>query len=196
MKGLWLLVCLVPFAVEAEPLSYDYVYLSSNDAETGSSSGDSGETLGGFWEFADTLHLFGSYDDSSAYVAAGANPDWDYDTRTLRFGIGAHYLLGERTMIAPSIAVLRARREITAPAWSTPREDEDTGYSAQLDLRHALSDRLEITAGARYSKIFDRSDSELVGGLVFHATDRLALGALHHEGEEEAGMEVTVKWYF
>lgn len=194
MKRLLLLACLAPLAALAEPLSYDYVYLSSNDSSNDDSAGGSGEAFGGFYEFAQTLHLFGSYDDSSAYIGAGQNPNWDYDTKTLRFGIGGHYLLGERTMIAPSIAVLRSRRDITAPLWTV--RDEDTGYGAQIDLRHAFTNWFEVTAGARYSEVFEQDDTEFVAGIVFHPTNWLALGAVHHEGDERTATELTIKWYY
>lgn len=192
----FLLACLLPLGADAEPLDYDYVYLNANETETAEGADDSGETAGGFWTFTDTLHLFGSYDDTAAYVGAGANPAWDYDTRTLRIGIGGHYAVGDRTMIAPSIAVLRARREISAPAWTSARENTDTGFGMQLDLRHAVTDWFEVTAGGRYSKIFNDSTSEIVGGMLFHPTDWVAVGALYHEREDAAGTELTVRWYY
>ncbi|HEX6930337.1 MAG TPA: hypothetical protein VF267_13865 [Gammaproteobacteria bacterium] len=190
------LLALLPGVAYSEPLNYDYVYLSANDTETDGGNEDSGETFGGFWSFADTLHLFASYDDAGAYTGAGSNPAWRYETRTLRAGIGGHYLIGKRMMIAPSIAVLRADREISAPAWTAPLESTDTGYGAQLDLRYAVTNWFELTAGGRYSRVFDAGNEEFVGGLLFHPTDWLALGALYHEGEDRSSTELTVRWYY
>lgn len=189
-----LAAALAPLALQAEPLDYDYIYLSDHDADSGAV--DDGEAFGGFWTFAETLHVFGSYDDTGAYGGAGENPAWDYDTRALRVGVGGHYRIGERTMIAPAIAVLRAEMDVMAPAWTAPREFSDTGYGLQLDLRHALTNRFELAAGARYTDVLDNDSSELVGGIVFHATDWLALGALYHDREGEGATEMTVRWYF
>lgn len=189
-------IALAPFAVAAEPLDYDYVYLSSNDTETDDGRETDGDVFGGFWSFTDTLHVFASYDDAGAYTGSGENPLWDYDTRTLRAGIGGHYLLGERTMIAPALAVLRSEVEISAPAWTEPREVSDTGYGVQLDLRHAVTDWFELTAGGRYADVFDNGTTELVGGVVFHPTTWLALGALYHEGDDRNSTELTVRWYY
>lgn len=190
---LFLSLALLP-AAHAEPLNYDYVYLSSNDAE--GDTGDSGETAGAFWEFAETLHLFGSYDTGGNYTGSGSNPAWDYDTRTIRAGAGGHYLLGTRFMLAPSIAVLRSRREVYAPALGTRMEYTDTGYGVQLDLRYAVADWIELTAGARSSRIFDDTRSDFLGGIIFHPTDWLAMGVVRHEGEDDASTEFTVRWYY
>lgn len=190
--------CMMAFALlalpaAAEPLSYDYIYLSSSDAQGNDSQDRGGEAFGGFWEFAETLHLFGSWDDG-AYTPPGNNPGWRYDTRSLRAGIGGHYLLGSRFMLAPSVAVIRAEREITAPGWT--REYTDTGYSMQLDARYAVSNWLELTAGSRSSRVFDASDTEFVGGIVFHPFDWLALGASYRESDAQHGTELVVKWYY
>lgn len=197
MKGTLLAIAiLLPAVALAEPLDYNYVYLSTNDAEDNDAGGADGETFGGFWEFAETLHLFGSYDDAGAYAGAGDNPSWEYETRTLRAGVGGHYLIGERTMIAPAVAVLYAEREVDAPGWNYPREYDDTGYGVQFDLRHAFTNWFEITAGARYSNVFDEDGTEFVGGLLFHPTNWLAVGALYHDGDNEASTEFTVRWYY
>jgi len=197
MKTIILLV-LVLFApaLHAEPLNYDYLYFSSNDTESDSGQDTGGEAFGGFWEFADTLHLFGSYDDAGSYTGTGANPLWQYDTRTLRAGIGGHYLLGTRVMLAPSIAVLHARREINASDWNGLRKYTDTGYGMQLDLRYAVANWLELTAGSRTSRIFGENETDLVGGIIFHPTHWLALGAIYHDSDSQSGAELTVRWYY
>lgn len=187
------LALLAPLPVAAEPLNYDYVYLSSNNTEGSADNG--GETAGGFWEFAETLHLFGSYDEGGNYSNTGSNPNWDYETRTMRAGVGAHYLLGTRFMLAPSVAVLRSRREIYIPN-SGQMEYSDTGYGMQLDLRYAVSNWLELTAGARSSRIFEDTRSDFVGGIIFHPTDWLAAGIVRHEGDDSAATEFTVRWYY
>jgi len=194
MKTLFLLAALLPVAALAEPLDYDYIYLSDTDTETDSGAETSGDVFGGFWSFAKNLHVFASYDDAGFY--AGSNPAWDYDVKALRAGVGGHYLVGERTMIAPAVSLIRAEGDVMAPAWDAPRNIGDTGYGVQLDLRHAVTNWLELTAGGRYADVLDDRTTELVGGVVFHPTTWLALGALYHDREDATGTELTVRWYF
>ncbi|MDG6347531.1 hypothetical protein QAA18_02045 [Luteimonas sp. 8-5] len=184
-----LALLLVSGAANAEVLDYDYVYLSRNGTESdGNGSG------GGFKSFGGHTHVFASYDDTAFY--AGRHDDWDYDLQTLRVGAGGHYLIGERTMIAPSLSVFRSRGEAKAPSWDEPRELEGTGYIAQFDLRHAVTDWLEITAAARLTRFDGDSATEMVGGVMFHATDNWAFGALYHHRDGGDTTELTVRYYY
>ena len=174
--GLCALLLLLPGAAWAEVLNYDYVYLSRNGMEPDGGSRSEGNTAGGFKEFGGHTHVFASIDDGGLY--GGANPKWDYDLTTLRVGVGGHYLLGERTMIAPAVALLRVDGEVLAPAWMAPRELSGTGHVIQLDVRHAVFDWLELTAAARHTKLLGESSTEFVGGVLFHLNDAFAVGAL------------------
>ena len=185
---------LVPGAAGAEVLNYDYVYLSRNGMESGERPAGEGNTMGGFKELGDHTHVFASIDDGGAYGTA--NPAWDYDVRTLRVGIGGHYRLGERTMIAPAVAVLRVEGDTMAPSWAAPREVSGTGHVVQLDVRHAVTDWLELTAAARHTKLLGDSSTELVGGVLFHFSDAFAFGALYHDRDASSSTEFTVRWYY
>jgi len=173
----------------AEVLDYDYVYLSRNGTES-----DGNGTAGGFKSFGGHTHVFASYDDTAFY--AGVDPNWDYDLETLRVGAGGHYLVGRRTMIAPSVSVFRSRGEVMSPSWDAPRRLESTGYIAQFDLRHAVTDWLELTAAARLTRFDGSSGTELVGGVIFHATDQWAFGALYRERDGRDSTELTVRYYY
>lgn len=187
------LLALLPVPSLAEVLNYDYVYLSREGAASGRSDNGDG-TAGGFKSFGDHTHVFLSYDDSAFY--AGSNQHWDYDLKTWRIGAGGHYLIGKRTMIAPSLAVFRSRGEVMAPSWMAPRRMSGTGTILELDLRHAVTRWLELTAGARRTRFEDDSWTELVGGVLLHPTDRWAVGALHHDREGERSTELTVRFYY
>lgn len=196
-KRCWLALsalALLPAVARAEVLNYDYVYLSRNGMETDGRSRGEGNTVGGFKAFGGSTHVFASLDDGGLYAAA--NPNWDYDLMTLRVGVGGHYLLGERTMVAPAVAVLRVDGEAMAPAWMAPRELSGTGHVVQLDLRHAVTDWLELTAAARHTKLLGDSSTELVGGVLFHLNDAFAIGALYHDRDASASTELTVRWYY
>lgn len=192
--GLCALLLLLPGAAWAEVLNYDYVYLSRNGMEPDGGSRSEGNTAGGFKEFGGHTHVFASIDDGGLY--GGANPKWDYDLTTLRVGVGGHYLLGERTMIAPAVALLRVDGEVLAPAWMAPRELSGTGHVIQLDVRHAVFDWLELTAAARHTKLLGESSTEFVGGVLFHLNDAFAVGALYHDRDAAASTELTVRWYY
>ena len=181
-------------AATAEVLNYDYVYLSKEGAASGQ-QGDSGNgTAGGFKSFGDHTHVFASYDDTAFY--AGSNADWDYNLKTLRVGAGGHYLIGKRTMIAPSFAVFRSRGEVMAPAWVAPRKLAGNGSILELDVRHAVTDWLEIVGGVRRTRFEDASWTELVGGVLFHPSDRWAVGALHHDRDDARSTELTLRFYY
>lgn len=195
-KRCWLALsalALLPGAARSEVLDYDYVYLSRNGMETDGRSGN-GNTMGGFKEFGGYTHVFASLDDGGVY--AGANPAWDYDLMTLRVGVGGHYRLGERTMVAPAVALLRVDGEAMAPGWMAPRELDGSGHVVQLDVRHAVTDWLELTAAARHTKLLGHGSTELVGGVLFHLNDAFAFGALYHDRDASTSTELTVRWYY
>lgn len=183
-----------PLAVAAEVLNYDYVYLSKEGAASGRQADDGNGTAGGFKSFGQHTHVFLSYDDTAFY--AGNNADWNYDLKTWRIGAGGHYLIGKRTMIAPSFAVFRSRGEVMAPAWAAPRGLSGTGTILELDLRHAVTRWLELTAGARRTRFEDGAWTELVGGVLFHPNDTWAVGALHHDRDGEQSTELTLRYYY
>ena len=188
------MVALVPAATRAEVLNYDYVYLSKEGAASGQQADNGNGTAGGFKSFAQHTHVFLSYDDTAFY--AGSNADWDYDLKTWRVGAGGHYLIGKRTMIAPSFAVFRSRGEVMAPSWTAPRGLSGTGTILEVDLRHAVTRWLELTVGARRTRFEDGAWTELVGGVLFHPNDTWAVGALHHDRDGEQSTELTLRYYY
>ena len=190
MRRLFLLATLLmPGFAVAEVLNYDYVYLSRNGTEA-----DGTGTAGGFKSFGDHTHLFLSVDDTAFY--AGRHEDWDYDLRTVRIGAGGHYLLGARTMIAPSLSVFRSRGDVRAPEWAASREMSGTGTIAQVELRHAVTDWLELVAAARRTQFAGDRWNERVGGVLLHANRHWAVGALYHDREGERTTEFTVRYYY
>ena len=187
-------VVLLPAAARAEVLNYDYVYLSKEGAASGESEDDGNGTAGGFKSFGDHTHVFMSYDDTAFY--AGNHEDWDYDLKTWRAGAGGHYFIGKRTMIAPAFAVFRSRGEVMAPGWEAPRKLAGTGTILEVDLRHAVTDWLELVASARRTRFEDATWTELVGGVLFHPSDEWAVGALYHDRDDARSTELTLRYYY
>lgn len=174
----------------AEPLNYDYVYLSKSEVDQdGTNETAEGETFGAFYSFRESLHGFASIDDAGSYAAVNG------DARTLRVGVGGHFLVSERFMIAPAIAALYTRTKYYD--WQMNRqEDSDTGYVLQLDARWQFLDRWELIGGVHRSSVFNTDDTEIVAGLLWHPLDWLALGAIHKDKSEATGTELTARWYF
>lgn len=170
----------------AEPLNYDYVYFSRVESDVNGQDVD-GDVYGGFWEFARTWHVFGSYGEAGFYTpGTGRN-----ETRTLRLGVGGHYLLTDNLLVAPQLVVLDS--EVRDPLTGTI---SDTGYGAQLDVRYQISRMFELSGGVRYAEVFNDSSTTMLAGGLWHATDWLALGAFYQRDSDKDGIELTVRWYY
>lgn len=182
-------------AAAGEPLNYDYVYFSHQQVDQDNNQETENDAYGGYWEFTQRLHMLASYGDGGFYAAAGGG---NVDSRALRLGLGAHWLLGEDTMIAPELAVIRAEYDVPG-SWMTPDAGysySDTGYGAIVDLRHRLAPRLELLGSARYTRVFDGSQTQFVAGPIFHLNEHIALGALYQSQEGDTGWELTIRWYY
>ena len=188
-KPLLLALLLLPGLAPAEVLNYDYVYLSRNGTES-----DGHGTAGGYKSFGRHTHVFLSADDTAFY--AGSHDNWTYDLKTWRAGAGGHYMIGKRTMIAPALSVFHSEGTVLAPSWLAPRRLNGNGTIAEVDLRHAMSDRIELVAAARRTQFQGDRWSELVGGVMFHATPKWAVGALDHRREQANATEFTVRYYY
>lgn len=188
-KLLLLAALLLPGLARAEVLDYDYVYLSRNGTEQ-----DGHGTGGGYKSFGEHTHVFLSVDDTAFY--AGSHADWDYDLKTWRVGAGGHYMIGPRTMIAPALSVFHSQGDVQAPGWLAPQRLSANGYIAELDLRHAVNDRVELVAAVRRTQFDGDRWNELVGGVMFHATPKWAFGALYHRREDRNATEFTVRYYY
>ncbi len=186
---LTLALCLLANVAQADALNYDYVYLS----KVGNSSNGNG-TGGGYKSFGENTHAFFSADDTAFY--SGSHRDWNYDMKTWRVGIGGHYKIGKRTMIAPELAVFHSRGTVTSSEWPDGHAMSGNGYMVEVDLRHALTDRIELSAAARRTQYAGDSWNEFIGGVMFHATHHWAFGVLQHRTDQKSATEFTVRYYY
>ena len=169
----------------AEPLSYDYAYLShQQDHVDGRSFGN--DTFGAYYEIGGHFHLFGSYGNAGSY----GNPAWK-DSRAARVGAGGHWLIDDDTMIAVEGAVVRA--QFDKPAVGTVR---DTGASEIVEIRHRFAPWVEAIASGSHSDVLDHRSNEFVLGPVFHLNRTFALGAFYRHTDGSSGFEVTVRTYY
>ena len=172
-------------SAQAEPLSYDYGYLSHRRSQVDGQN-FSNDTVGGYMELGKRFHLLGSYGNAGSY----GNPAWKH-SRATRLGVGGHLLFGEDTMIAIEAVVVRARFE--SPLLGTV---SDVGASAIFEIRHRFAPWVEVIASASHSDVLDRRTSEFVAGSVFHVNPTIALGAFYRRTEGNAGFELTARTYY
>ncbi|MEP6511476.1 MAG: hypothetical protein ABJB02_07775 [Dokdonella sp.] len=172
-------------SASADPLSYDYVYLSHQQAHVDGRS-FSNDTLGGYVEVGRHVHLFGSLGNAGAY----GNPAWQH-SRAIRIGTGGRWLLDDDTLIAVEGAVVRAQFE--HPVRGTVR---DTGLSQIVEFRHRFAPWVEAIASASHSDVLGHRTTEFVTGPVFHLNRYIALGVFYRRTESGSGMEVTARTYY
>ncbi|MDX1442804.1 MAG: hypothetical protein R3270_03385 [Gammaproteobacteria bacterium] len=193
---------LAAMPVAAEPLNYDYIYLSSGRIEPEQGESRNASAFGAFYSFANNFHGFIGVDDGGAYAASAPA---DADIRNWRIGAGGHFLVSENVMLAPAAALLRGTVEYRAciplgpnlPACSwTDMEASDTGYVVQLDARWNFAERWEVIGGLHRSELFEESETEIVAGILWHPTDWLALGAMAKDRDTSSIAELTGRWYF
>ncbi len=170
---------------DAEPLSYDYAYLSHQQTHVNGQSFRN-DALGAYYEVGTNLHVFASFGNAGSY----GNPAWK-DSRALRGGAGGHWLLNDDTMIAVEGAVIRA--QFDKPLVGTVR---DTGGSAIFELRHRFAPWMEAIMSASHTDVLGRRTDEFVAGPVFHLNRTFALGAFYRHTEGSSGFEVTARTYY
>jgi len=169
----------------AEPLSYDYAYLSHQQTHVNGQSFRN-DAVGAYYEIGANFHVFGSFGNAGSY----GNPAWK-DSRALRGGAGGHWLLDDDTMIAVEGAVIRA--QFDKPLVGTVR---DTGGSAIFEVRHRFAPWMEAIMSASHTEVLGRRTDEFVAGPVFHLNRTFAIGAFYRHVEGSSGFEVTARTYY
>lgn len=180
-----LVVALANAPASADPLSYDYVYLSHQQDHVDGRSFKN-DTFGAYKEIGAHFHLFGSLGNAGAY----GNPAWK-NSRAVRIGAGGRVLLDDDTLIAFEEAVVRA--QFDHPSRGTVR---DTGFSSIFEIRHRFAPWLEAIASASYSDVLGRRTGEFVAGPVFHLNRHIALGAFYRRTDGSSGLEITARTYY
>ena len=191
LATLLLLACAAT-ATQAEPLNYDYIYLSSGRIEPEQGESRNATAFGAFYSFTDNFHGFIGVDDGGAYAG---NVPANADIRNWRIGGGGHFFVSEKLIVAPTVALLRGEVKY---AWmpGMDREYTDRGYALQVDARWNFVDRWEMIGGLHHSELFSQSETEIVAGILWHPTDWLALGAIAKNRETASLAELSGRWYF
>lgn len=184
-----LITCLLlsaAFPLAAEPLNYDYAYVTRESTDVDGKTTDS-DTIGLYYEGGATWHVFGSYGDSGSYAPGQG----DVSTDLVRLGGGAMLMFGDRLMFSPQVAWLRG--EVTWPEGSSYT---DHGFTVLGDVRYLLVDDLELVGGVHYSDLFGSSGTTVTGGAIYHFNDLIAAGALYNRTDDGDGFGLTVRVYY
>lgn len=182
-------ICLLLTAVApvaAEPLNYDYAYVTRESSDVDGTESDS-DTIGLFHEVATDWHVFGSIGDSGTYAPARG----DVSTEVARLGTGGILMIGDRLMVSPQVAWLRGEME-----WPDGRSRTDNGFAVLADVRYLLIDSVELVGGVHHAELLDSSKTTVNGGALYHFNDLLAAGALYNRTDEGDGFGLTVRVYY
>lgn len=179
-----LLTAVAPAA--AEPLNYDYAYVTRESSDADGTESDS-DTIGLFHEVAADWHVFGSIGDSGTYAPAQGN----ISTEVARLGGGGMLMLGDRLMFSPQVAWLRGEME-----WPDGRSRTDDGFAVLADVRYLLIDSVELVGGVHHAELLDSSTTTVNGGALYHFNDLIAAGALYNRTDDGDGFGLTVRVYY
>lgn len=167
----------------AQPASYTYIEINAGNIET---------DLGPVAAEGDSISVAGSYEFSERlYVLAGytkAEYDVDFDRTALGFGGGIHQdFQGLMDLYAE---ILFANLEEDSLFRGTR---DDNGYTAEIGLRSALSQRIEVGAALAQSDFFD--DEQVSFGLRARAyiSDTTSLGVSYAKSEDATSVDFGLR---
>ncbi len=120
------------------------------------------------------------------------------DSQSIAGGLGAYLPIAEKT----NIEVRAAYVDITE--FDTPNNlcqlvaGDDDGYFAEVMVRSALSENVELEAGFRYAELSDSntSNNDVLLGIGYDVTDYLTLRATGIVFDTDTGFELSARVYF
>lgn len=141
------------------------------------------------------LYLKGSYDfmENLSVIASYASTDYD-DTDVTRsgfsIGLGYHMPLAAQTDVLLSALL----DNVTVEAG--PGEEDDTGYTLGLGIRHGIDQNFEINGGLEYSSLFDDSSTAFNIGGRYHFDKSWSAGLNYTMMEDANAWTVSVRASF
>ena len=172
-------------ALCAEPLNYSYGYLRSGEWHVDGRSFRN-DIAGVYIEAGKHVHLFGSLGKGGAYAAPTLQ-----DARTLRLGIGGHWLLGQDSMIAVEAAAIRASYR-----WHDAGRMAHLGWSAIVEYRYRFAPAWEAIVTGTRTQLWNWRTQEFAVGPVWHLNDTVAIGAFYRRMDGNSGFDATIRTYF
>lgn len=182
-RSMWGAACRWPALTRhAEPLNYRYGDLKSGEWHTNGRRFRN-DTGGAHVEAGKHIHLFGSIGNGGSCVG----PPLD-GSRSVRLGIGDHWLIGEHSMLALEAAALR-----TSDRWRDQGRMAHAGWRAIVEYRCRFARSWEAVATATRTERWHWRTQELALGSVWHLNDAIAAIAFVRRMDGHNGFDFTLR---
>lgn len=182
------------FAEATSKLSYtmidlSYGHLDYDDLDLGAE----GFTIDGSLDIGNNIFVYGAYttvktDDFGSPVFQAHVKNTGYSV-----GVGYYHPLNATVDLVSSVSFMDAKSEPKGDLAQLLSAEEDTGWSAGASLRALVMPQLEISGGARYSKLFDDSQTVLGVGAVWYPFARLGLGVNYSVSSDSKSLGGTLR---
>jgi opacity protein-like surface antigen len=141
------------------------------------------------------LHLFGEYFNGD-FNGAGDGCG-DRDSKSYVAGLGARYKLTESTHIVANLGYVDVDFDVADGSCGKSGVSDD-GYEVEGLIRSALSDKIELEAGYRYTELNDSDidNRDAIIGLAYKFNDSLALRVRGVVFDDDTGIELSARYYF
>jgi hypothetical protein len=182
---------ILPFAAQAEGLSYTYVeagYLNTDLDEFNETVGGWG--LKGSFEITDNIFVYGRYQDQSANVGGGEIKFQPWD-----LGVGYAWPIADQTDIYGTVGYTSFDADV--PARFGFRNASDDGYTLGAGIRTRFAEQFEVEGTARYANLSDYGD-EFDFGIYgrWYITDMFAVGLQYNAGDETSTFGASLRLEF
>lgn len=152
------------------------------------------------------VHLYGEYfngDFTGVSTTCGTGEDrttisGDRDSEAMAAGLGLSYPVWDKTQAIARAAYVDIIDFQVPDSSCQLVSADDHGYFVEGLVRSALSEKVDIEAGVRYSDLRDSdiSDTSVVLGIGYHVTDYLSLRARGIVFDDDTGLEIGARVYF
>lgn len=164
-------------------ISYDYVQATYGAVtiDTETTAGDldgNGFGVSGSFSVAPAIALNAGYGATNYDEFQGI----DIDTTSLTFGITAHTSIAPTTDLLGGFAVIKGN--IEASDGFNTFDDDDTGNTISIGLRHLATDAFELEAEFSRTDIFDDKSNTFFIGARFYTNDKFSLAAGYSTGDD------------
>lgn len=169
-------------AVGAQNLSYTFLELSAGSIET---------DLGPVAAEADSITAAGSLAISeNVFLVAGytnADYDVDFERTALGVGLGLRHSFSNRSDLYGQILLGNLEEQ------SLRGDRDDDGYTAEIGIRSALGQQLEIFAGLAQADYFDDVEMSYGFGARAYVTNNASLGVSYAKGEDASSVDFGLR---
>ena len=141
------------------------------------------------------LHLFAEYFDGD--LSGSGSGCGDQDSQSYVAGLGAHYKLTESTHLVANLGYVDVDFDVVDGSCAKTSVSDD-GYEAEGLIRSALSEKVEIEVGYRYTELSDSDidNRDAIIGLGYLVNDKLTLRVRGIVFDDDTGIELSARYNF